>query len=151
MVILRCAWHPRNYGRAKLLGVSSWRGLELSFKDGLCKNCATRIHPDVRAQIGLAVPRRGCGTEVVLLLLSLAAATAMIAWPASGVRPASGPPLQVAPGALPRTFEVVADRPAVRRARATTVSLHRPPAARGQAATLRLERAVQPPSVLQSP
>jgi hypothetical protein len=48
VLISRCAWHPRNYGYAKLLGVARWRGLRLDYTDGICRKCAARVHSDVR-------------------------------------------------------------------------------------------------------
>jgi hypothetical protein len=86
MVILRCAWHPRNYGRAKWLGIRSWHGRGVVFKDALCKRCAPRIHPDVRARIGLEVPRQGCTAGLLALLLALSTAIAVVARPATDLR-----------------------------------------------------------------
>ena len=97
MVILRCRWHPRNYGRAKLLGVSNWRGLELSFKDALCLKCAERIHPDVRAKVGLEVPRRGCAAEILVLLLVLSTGIVATALSPDDVRLTDSRPLRVPP------------------------------------------------------
>ena len=53
MLISRCAWHRRYYGYTKILGVSSWRGLQPSFTDGICQNCAARVRADhLRARFG---------------------------------------------------------------------------------------------------
>jgi hypothetical protein len=46
-LIARCAWHPRNNGHAKLLGVSSWRERGNSFTDGARAKCAGRMYPAV--------------------------------------------------------------------------------------------------------
>jgi hypothetical protein len=97
MVILRCSWHPRNYGRTKLLGVSNWRGLELTFKAALCLKCAERIHPDVRAKFGFEVPRRGCAAEILALLLLLSTGIVVTALSTGDVRLTDARPLRVTP------------------------------------------------------
>jgi hypothetical protein len=48
VLVSRYAWHTRNYGHPKLLGVKDWRGRGIGFTDGLCRRCAERIHPAVR-------------------------------------------------------------------------------------------------------
>lgn len=46
MLISRCAWHRRYYGYTKILGIQNWRGLQPSFTDGICQNCAARVRAD---------------------------------------------------------------------------------------------------------
>jgi hypothetical protein len=46
MLISRCAWHRRYHGYTKLLGISSWKGLQVSFTDGICHKCAARVRAD---------------------------------------------------------------------------------------------------------
>jgi hypothetical protein len=72
MVIYRCCWHPRNHGHAKLLGIKSWGGRGLLFHDALCTKCAPRIHPDVRAKLGLEVVtwRSRAVLAAIILVLS---------------------------------------------------------------------------------
>jgi hypothetical protein len=46
MLISRCAWHRRYHGYTKLIGVSSWKGLQPRFTDGICQKCAARVRAD---------------------------------------------------------------------------------------------------------
>ena len=64
VLISRCAWHDRNYGHAKLLGVSTWRGRGIAFTNGLCSRCAARINPAVPPQVIRGVTKRGCPATV---------------------------------------------------------------------------------------
>jgi hypothetical protein len=40
MMIRRCAWHRRHFGHWAFLGVASWRGVGVTFTDGICPACA---------------------------------------------------------------------------------------------------------------
>jgi hypothetical protein len=103
MVIFRCAWHPRNYGRAKLLGIKSLGGRGLRFTDALCTRCAARIHPEVRTRLGLEVPRHGCAATIgVVLVPVLATAAIGFVHPTTGSLPLTSPRGQVASPALAR-------------------------------------------------
>jgi len=46
MLISRCAWHRRYYGYTRVLGISSWRGLQPRLTDGICQKCAARVRAD---------------------------------------------------------------------------------------------------------
>jgi hypothetical protein len=46
MIICRCAWHPRYYGRPLWNGVASWRGLSVRFTDGICARCLARFRTE---------------------------------------------------------------------------------------------------------
>lgn len=46
MFIRRCGWHRRYYGHGKLLGVTSWLSLTLTFSDGMCDRCAVRAREE---------------------------------------------------------------------------------------------------------
>jgi len=48
MLIGRCAWHPRYFGRSSWQGVTSWRGFNLRFTDGICPRCLTRFRTEHR-------------------------------------------------------------------------------------------------------
>jgi hypothetical protein len=164
MVILRCAWHPRNYGRPKLLGIKTWRGPGLTVKDALCRKCAARIHPDVRARFGLDVPKPGCGVEVaILVLLAGTMAIGSLARPARDTLPVDLTPRRVAPSVVApsvaiRSADEAGDRGdatlaevAVSRARVARPRVGRAvfdPSARAPIATLRHHR---PPVIQQAP
>jgi hypothetical protein len=49
VLIRRCAWHRTYYRYPLAIGVASWRGLGLSFTDGMCGGCAVHF----RRQWGL--------------------------------------------------------------------------------------------------
>lgn len=92
MRISRCAWHPRNYGHAKLLGVRSWRGRGIAFTAGLCDKCAARIHPAVRPMVirEVKMPKRG-GTAIVVGVCAAMTGLVVVAWPTSDVPPREFP------------------------------------------------------------
>lgn len=46
MLICRCAWHTRYFGRPLWNGVASWRGLRLRFTDGICPRCLQRFRSE---------------------------------------------------------------------------------------------------------
>jgi len=99
MRISRCAWHPRNFGHAKLLGVRSWRGLGVAFTPGLCDKCAARIHPAVRPMVvrGVEVPKPGCTAIVVgVSAVMMTTGLVLVARPTSDVPPGEVPPHRVA-------------------------------------------------------
>ncbi len=48
MMIGRCAWHPRYFGRSSWQGVTSWRGFNFRFTDGICPRCLTRFRTEHR-------------------------------------------------------------------------------------------------------
>jgi len=99
VLISRCVWHPRNYGHAKLLGVSSWRGRGVAFTDGLCDKCAVRIHPGVRPMVvrGVEVPKPGCTAIVVVVsAVTMTTGLVLVARPTSDVPPGAFPRHRVA-------------------------------------------------------
>jgi hypothetical protein len=98
MRISRCVWHPRNYGHAKLLGVSSWRGRGVAFTAGLCDKCAARIHPAARPNgvRGVDVPKHGRTAAIVVVLLAVMTGLVLVVRPASDVPSREMPPPGVA-------------------------------------------------------
>src|SRR5262249_18724432 len=42
VILRRCAWHQKYHGYSIVYGVSSWRGLGLSFSEGMCGGGARR-------------------------------------------------------------------------------------------------------------
>ena len=48
MLIGRCAWHRRYFGRFYWSGVASWRGLAIRFTDGICERCLERFRDENR-------------------------------------------------------------------------------------------------------
>jgi hypothetical protein len=119
MLISRCAWHSRNYGRTKLLGVSDWRGRGIRFTDGLCRRCAERIHPAVRPLVVRETggPKHGW-LMVAGLVLAIMTALVLVARPTSDVplresRSHQIDPPRVREAAPPR--ETLPHRPASKR------------------------------------
>jgi hypothetical protein len=51
MLIGRCAWHQRYYGRPSWQGVTSWRGFNLRFTDGICPRCVERFRAEHRGML----------------------------------------------------------------------------------------------------
>ena len=46
MFIRRCGWHRRYHGHGKLLGITAWRNLTVTFSDGMCDACAVRAREE---------------------------------------------------------------------------------------------------------
>ena len=46
MLIGRCAWHQQYYGHSSWQGVTSWRGFNLRFTDGICPRCLERFRAE---------------------------------------------------------------------------------------------------------
>lgn len=46
MMIRRCAWHRSYRGYPLAFGIASWRGLRISFTDGMCLRCSTRMRAE---------------------------------------------------------------------------------------------------------
>jgi hypothetical protein len=81
MLISRCAWHRRYHGYTKILGVTNWEGLQLSFTDGICQKCAARVRADhLRARFdrGASADRRQRVWMPGLAALSLAIMVALV-------------------------------------------------------------------------
>lgn len=49
MLIRRCAWHPWYRGFRLVYGVTSWRGHDVRFTDGICSGCSARLRGDLGA------------------------------------------------------------------------------------------------------
>jgi hypothetical protein len=43
VLIRRCAWHRSYRGYPLAFGIASWRGLSISFTDGMCLGCSARL------------------------------------------------------------------------------------------------------------
>lgn len=43
MLIRRCAWHRSYRGYPFAFGIASWRGLSISFTDGMCLGCSAQL------------------------------------------------------------------------------------------------------------
>jgi hypothetical protein len=81
VLISRCAWHRRYYGYTRLLGISSWRGLQVSFTDGICQKCAARVRADhLRARFdrGASADQRDTAWAPGLAAVSLAVVVALV-------------------------------------------------------------------------
>ena len=81
MLISRCAWHRRYHGYTKILGISSWRGLQPSFTDGICPKCAARVRADhlrSRFDRGASADRRETAWVPGLIALSLSVVVALV-------------------------------------------------------------------------
>jgi len=77
--ITRCAWHPRNYGHVKLVGVGGWRGLRLEFTEGICKECAARIRAAGGRQSAEPANRSGIvAAAAVVVVVGLAATVGLV-------------------------------------------------------------------------
>ncbi|HEX9818427.1 MAG TPA: hypothetical protein VGD07_02285 [Methylomirabilota bacterium] len=104
VLISRCAWHRRYYGFGKLLGVSRGGEMRVSFTDGICRKCATRVRSDFKvSRIGGGVPadRRAWMPGVALVVLAVMALVLLIARPTHDVPASSNvalrPPLPEGP------------------------------------------------------
>jgi transposase len=51
MLIERCAWHLLYYGHPRWHGVTSWRGFNVRFTDGICPRCLERFRAEHRARV----------------------------------------------------------------------------------------------------
>jgi hypothetical protein len=105
MLLSRCAWHPRNYGHGRLLGVASWRGLRIGFTDRICEKCAARVvSPTRRLPAADSPPRQGSGraSEVLVVALAVMTGLVLIARPTNDM-----PPPHDAAALLPRTAAIV--------------------------------------------
>lgn len=49
MLIGRCAWHTHYYGHPRWDGVTSWRGFNVRFTDGICQRCLERFREEHHA------------------------------------------------------------------------------------------------------
>jgi hypothetical protein len=142
VLISRCAWHPRNYGHSKLLGVASWWGLRIEFSDGICRKCAARVHASVRrpAVTGPADPQKsGSASDIVVVALAIMTGLVLVARPANE----GSAPVEVVwlPRALTVTEASSAESPpsTVRPPHRTRPARGTPPAGRPPAAAERLQ------------
>src|ERR1043166_2625318 len=81
MLISRCAWHRRYHGYTKILGISSWQGLQPSFTDGICQKCAARVRADhlrARYDRGASADRREHAWAPGLAAVSLAIMVSLV-------------------------------------------------------------------------
>jgi hypothetical protein len=109
VLISRCAWHRRYHGYTKVLGISSWEGLQLSFTDGICQKCAARVRADhlrSRYDRGASADRREPPwvPGLVALTLGLVVTLVLIARPTHELPPPPvvammPPPVAVVPPA----------------------------------------------------
>jgi hypothetical protein len=143
VLISRCAWHRRYHGYTKLLGISSWWGLHVSFTDGICHKCAARVRADhLRARFdrGASTDRRDTAwmPGLAAMSLSIVVALVLVARPTHELPPLPPvvslmpPPVAVEP---PRVVEPSATAPA-------------PQPAAPAAARVRTTRPVVSPSVV---
>jgi hypothetical protein len=103
VLIRRCAWHPRNFGHGKLLGVVGWRVLRIDFTHGICERCAARVaarpgRPDVQP---LATLQTGHIAGMVLVALAVITGLVLVARPTN-----DAPPQTELASALPRSVKV---------------------------------------------
>jgi hypothetical protein len=78
VLISRCAWHSRNHGYGKVLGVASWRGLRIDFTDGICHKCAARVAAPRRDFDGDPAPEPKAGHTSDVLVVALAVMTGLV-------------------------------------------------------------------------
>jgi len=141
MLIRRCAWHRSYHGYPLAFGIASWRGLSLSFTDGMCLRCSARLRREWNlAPLPAAVDRYGLGGELVRVaaMMVMAVSLLLAARPLDELtihRAAVKPPQTVLVPSAP--VEEVAASPAVKRvvrtpavvSISTVVSISRPLAA----------------------
>lgn len=102
MLISRCAWHRRYFGYTKVLGITSWRGLDVEFTDGICHRCAAQVRADhlrVRFGRGVSADRRSTAWAPGLAALSLTVVIALVLI----ARPTHDPPAPPVVSLLPPT------------------------------------------------
>ena len=125
------------------MGVSAWRGLNLSFTDGICHKCAARVRADhlrARYDRGASADRRETAWLPGLAAVSLATLVALvlIARPTHEL-----PPLPPVVALMPPAEEPSASLPSrAAEPASTTVGPFHPPHA-----TLRAAHVAGPPSV----
>jgi hypothetical protein len=134
MVIVRCAWHRRYHGRARCLGIASWRGARVRFTDGICPECAVRVRAEFASLRRPASPPRSSPHQwapaAVVVGLPLALGIVLAAAPTHEPPPVPRGSWEVAAGVIPRAVGPAAPAPAtstVRRSRARV----EPPVASG--------------------
>jgi hypothetical protein len=140
VLISRCAWHRRYHGYTKVLGISAWRGLNVSFTDGICHKCAARVRADhLRARFdrGASADRRETPWLPGLAAVSLAVMVSLvlIARPTHELPPvppviallppAAEPPAVVHSPAAMSSRAIVKAAPAPRVAAAPRLATHR--------------------------
>jgi hypothetical protein len=152
VLISRCAWHRRYHGYTKLLGISSWQGLHVSFTDGICQKCAARVRADhLRSPYGrgAAADRRETPwlPGLAAVTLSLAVALVLVARPTHELpapmlamlppAPATAPPAPVV--ALPSAESVTEPPPSAQPSQPRPiVTAHAGPHPVGRVGTTRL-------------
>jgi hypothetical protein len=119
MRISRCVWHPRNFGHAKLLGVSDWRGLRIGFAERICKKCAARFRATLdRRSVRTPPPAGGArASEMAIVALGVMASLVLFARPKN-----DAPPPDTTASSLPRSAALArppAPEPAVRTRRSS--------------------------------
>ena len=124
MVIVRCAWHRRYHGRARCLGIASWRGAGVQFTDGICPECAVRVRAEFASLRRPASPPRSSPHQwapaALVVGLPLALGIVRAAAPTHEPPPLPRGSWEVA-SVIPRTVGPAAPVPAtstVRRSRA---------------------------------
>ena len=48
MLLRRCGWHRMYHGYPLIYGIAGWRGRRVTFTDGICRRCVTRIQAELR-------------------------------------------------------------------------------------------------------
>jgi hypothetical protein len=104
MLIVRCAWHRRYHGVGRLLGVASWRGLHVTFTDGICPKCAARVRTGVRVSRAAgpaAAERAGWMPGIAVVVVAVMIAVLLIARPTHDAVLTSLPPAPTAVDTVP--------------------------------------------------
>jgi hypothetical protein len=73
MLIRRCVWHRTYHWYPFAIGIASWRGLGVSFTDGMCRGCAVRFRREWNLPAMPAMP-----STPVPLFLRVAAPVAVV-------------------------------------------------------------------------
>lgn len=60
MTLKVCAWHPKNFGRRKLMGFGWWRPFfRLEFTDGMCRDCLKRAMAEQQREVNEWLAKQG--------------------------------------------------------------------------------------------
>ena len=80
VIVRRCAWHRAYHRYPMTIGIASWRGLGVSFTDGMCRGCTIRFRhqwnlPPTSSAIRFPGPAparlRGAVTVALVMILVL--------------------------------------------------------------------------------
>jgi hypothetical protein len=75
VLIRRCAWHRSYHGYSIAFGIASWRGLRVSFTDGMCLRCTVRFRrewnlPELKKRRAAFVPAHGLARAAMVVVVA---------------------------------------------------------------------------------